>query len=793
MNPEDALVARRLLVRGIVQGVGFRPFVFRLAEALGLAGNVSNTSDGVTIEVEGSAEALAEFAIRLRRDAPPLSRIDDVADEPLDADGRTGFRIGTSLAAGSAATSIPPDVAVCDACLAEMRDPADRRWRYPFINCTDCGPRFTIIEGVPYDRSRTTMRAFQLCDACRAEYEDPRSRRFHAEPNACPVCGPRVWLAAADGATVPADDAIAEAGRRLAAGALVAVKGLGGFHLAVDATHDDAVNRLRRLKQRDAKAFAVMARTLDDVADLVEVSCEERTLLESPARPIVLLRRWRDGGARIGRLADGVAPGNAFLGVMLPYAPLHHLLLEAGPPVLVMTSANPHDEPIVRDNDEAIARLHGIADGFLLHDRDILARTDDSVMAVVAGATRPVRRSRGYVPLSVSLPVAGPTVLAVGGDLKNAFCVTRGDEAFLGPHVGDLANAATAEYFLEAATHLCRLLDVTPSVIAHDLHPDYVSTRLAHALCAGPFPDARRVAVQHHQAHVLSCLAEGGSTGPALGLAMDGTGYGADGTSWGGEFLHVDGGCFHRLASLQTLPLPGGDLAAREPWRIAVGLLVEAGLEDRLPALARRWPNATDEAIGKVARVCRAGHVPRSSSLGRLFDAVSALAGVRDQASYEGEAAIALEAETWGQSPAGGGTVSCPLDGYPWQVDEEDGRLVVATRPMLAAVLRDALDGVPPGVIAGRFHATLLDALTAVTTTLVERTGVRTVALSGGSFQNRVLLAGLLGRLGAAGLDVRAHRAVPTNDGGVALGQALAVLAREGGPTSEVRGPRSRD
>lgn len=763
------LVRFRATIRGIVQGVGFRPFLFRLATELGLAGMVSNTSNGVIVEIEGEEESVRDFLARVRSEAPPLALVEDVQATILPPAGLSGFTIEASRVFGAATTAIPPDVAVCDACIAEMRDPKDRRYRYPFINCTDCGPRFTIIEGVPYDRPLTTMSVFSMCEECRAEYEDPGSRRFHAEPIACPACGPKVILLDSHGEAVQAGDPIAEAAYLLGQGAIVAIKGIGGFHLAADATNNETISRLRRLKQRDRKPFAVMVRSLENVCGLVQIDSFEEKLLRSPASPIVLLRRYKDGG-----IAPDVAPENAFLGVMLPYTPLHHLLLEDSPPVLVMTSANPHDEPIVRGNDEAIVRLGGIADAFLVHDRDILARCDDSVSAWFAGALRPVRRSRGYVPLPLALPVSGNPVLAVGADLKNTFCVTRGDEAFFGPHVGDLGNAATAEYFIEAVTHLCNLLEVRPSVIAHDMHPDYFSTRLAYKLSQHPFRDTRLVAVQHHHAHVLSCLAENGFTGRALGVAMDGTGYGLDETFWGGEFLLIEGGRFDRVGHLETLPLPGGDIAAREVWRIGMAALIEYGLKEHIEFIARSWSGIDPSLFSKVARLAERGHVLRSSSLGRLFDAASAISGIASEATYEGEAAIALERYAL--------KISDTESVYDWGVREENGRLVIVTRPVLECVLRDVINGVPRPEIARRFHNTVIKAIAEVVTRLSIEHDTNVVALSGGSFQNRLLLEGLIPRLRESQLEVMTQSAVPTNDAGIALGQAMAVLAGELSP-----------
>jgi hydrogenase maturation protein HypF len=594
------------------------------------------------------------------------------------------------------------------------------------------------------------------------------SRRFHAEPNACPACGPGLSLLDGFGALVEAPDPLAEAVRRLRSGAILAVKGLGGFHLVCNARDATAVDRMRRLKQRDGKPFAVMSPDVDAIRAFACVAMDEADLLATPARPIVLLRK-----ADLFDLAEGIAPNNAFIGAMLPYAPLHHRILSDGAfTALVMTSANPHDEPIASGNDEAVRRLSGIADGFLVHDRDIVTRCDDSVAAVLAGRTRMIRRSRGYVPLPISMPVDGPPILAVGADLKNAFCVTRGGLAFMGPHVGDLANAATAVWFEEAAMHLCGLLNVRPAAVAHDMHPDYMSTRLATLLRDLLCPDAPLVPVHHHHAHVLSCLAEHRRTGPVIGLALDGTGYGTDGTIWGGEILMVDGANFGRHATLRPLPLPGGDMATLEPWRLAVSILHQADADNLVAAFSPRWP-VDSPRIDAVLGLCRNGRdLPRSSGLGRLFDAVSALCGLCPLASFDGQAAMAVEhaaIEVPGQP-----------DPYPWEVDRAPtGLSILDPRPMVLALAADLLTGTPPSVVCARFQATVVCAYASMAIDVAVATGLSTIALSGGAFQNRHLLAGISRRLLAAGLDVLSQSLVPANDGGIALGQAVAALCRQ--------------
>jgi hydrogenase maturation protein HypF len=751
---------RRFQVRGIVQGVGYRPFVFRTAVALGLAGWVRNTAAGVEIEVEGDPAGLATFGDVLRATGPAQSRVDDVREEALAPSGERGFRIRGSDAPAPG-TLVPPDVATCDACLRELFDPADRRHRYPFINCTDCGPRYTIIRTMPYDRARTSMAAFEQCPACRAEYEDPASRRFHAEPNACPRCGPRLRLRDADGRDAGDGDPLAAVVARLAAGQIVAIKGLGGYHLAVDARNERAVDRLRRAKQRDRKPFAVMVRDLAQAARLAVVGPAEAEALASPPRPIVLLQKV-DGC----ELAPAVAPRNASIGAMLPYTPLHHLLMADRDGPLVMTSANPHDEPIVAGDDEALLRLAGLADAFLAHDRRIVARADDSVVRVIGGVSRPVRRSRGMAPVPIGLPFAGPPVLAVGADGRNVPVVTRDGQAFAGPHVGELENAASAAFLEEVADHLCRLLGVAPSCVAHDLHPDYVSTAIARRLAAAWAVPC--VPVQHHHAHVLSCLAENGRSDAVVGIAIDGTGYGPDGTLWGGEVLRVDGARFARAARLRPLGLPGGEAAIREPWRLAVWALHDAGCADLLPAIRLRWDAVPAPRIDAVDGLCRRGVPARASGLGRLYDAAAALAGTCPVASYDGEAARSVEAAAFGQA----GVTPYPL---AWD-RPADGPIEIDTRPLIRALAGALAAGAPAGDCCARFESAVVDAFATAAAAAARDAGIGCVALSGGAFQNARLATGIAARLEAVGLEVLSHRHVPANDGGIALGQALAAL-----------------
>ncbi len=745
--PEAGRARRGIRVRGTVQGIGFRPTVYRIATELALSGFVRNDSEGVWIEIEGGPDRLTRFVERLVGEVPPLGRIDQLHIVDLPAAGGAAFAVIASAAWTCAGAIVPADAATCDDCLRELHDPADRRHRYPFINCTNCGPRYTIVRDVPYDRARTTMHAFTLCPRCRAEYEDPADRRFHAEANACPACGPRLTFARDGRASAEGEAALQAALAELAAGRIVAVKGLGGFHLAVDAARADAVARLRERKRRPDKPLAVMARSLHYIEAIAEVSDEARRALVSPARPIVLCPTRR--GAHV---APGVAPGLGEVGAMLPYTPLHHLLL-AGVPLLVMTSGNRAEEPIAKDNDDAQRRLAGIADAFLLHDREIHTRADDSVVRSVAGGVQPVRRSRGFVPEPIALGASAPPICAVGAELKNTVCVTRGDQAYLGPHIGDLENHETHAFFTEVIRKLARLLGVTPEVIAHDLHPDYLSTRWA-------LDDGRpREPVQHHHAHLAACLVDNGASGPVIGVAFDGTGCGPAGDLWGGEILLADLVGFTRLAHLRPLALVGGEAAIREPWRLAAAALVDAGLPlDRLA----RFPR-----LAQIVRLI--DRAPRATGAGRWFDAVAALCGLRDAITYEGQAAIELEA------------VAAPGDhgDYPFAITETGGRPdAFDLRPTVGAVVADLGRGVAADVVAARFHRTLALVVVAAARRARALRGVGRVALSGGCFQNRILTETAMRLLEDEGFEVLVHRRVPPNDGGVALGQAAVTAHR---------------
>jgi hydrogenase maturation protein HypF len=778
----------RARVEGTVQGVGFRPYVYRLAGELGVAGHVLNDSRGVVVEIEAPAATVEAFLARLPLEAPPLATVERVVAEQLEELGERGFSIRESPSGGEPRAAVTPDSATCADCLAELFDPDDRRFRYPFTNCTNCGPRFTIVRDVPYDRPHTTMAGFEMCAACRAEYENPADRRFHAQPNACPRCGPRARLAASDGSDFEdpgARDAIEATARALLAGAIVAVKGIGGFHLACLARDEDAVAELRARKHREDKPFALMAPSAAAARELVDMSPADEEMLLSRARPIVLAARRPAAG-----VAAAVAPGAPELGVMLPYSPLHHLLLsDVGEP-LVLTSGNVSDEPIAYRDDDARDRLAPIADLFLVHDRPIETRTDDSVVRVVDGAPRLLRRSRGYVPASLPLPVdCGSHLLACGAELKNTFAVAKGGRAWVGHHVGDLKNYETLSSFVTGIDHFQRLFAVEPEVIAHDLHPDYLSTRYAEEL-DGP----RLIGVQHHHAHLAACLAEHGEPGRAVGAIFDGSGYGPDGTVWGGELLIGGLDDFERVGCLFPVRLPGGDAAVRQPWRMACAWLA-ASCGDQPPLALGVRGRVKPERWRQVSELVRSGVAsPLTTSVGRLFDAVAALASIRSEVNYEGQAAIELEAAA---DP--GESTAYP---FPVRVGEEAGaalaidpadadaplmfdapvpagaRLVLDARPAVRAVASDVELGVPAASVSARFHNALAAATASACELTATRSGVETVVLSGGVFQNRLLLRRTARLLRRAGMRVLAPERLPANDGGISYGQLAIASAR---------------
>jgi hydrogenase maturation protein HypF len=725
-----------------VQGVGFRPFVHNLARRLGLAGYVLNSSAGVVAEVEGDPAALDAFLDKVRSEAPPLARIEEMLVSQVTPLGEHDFLIRESQASEGDFVLVSPDVATCADCFRDFSDPANRRYCYAFTNCTNCGPRYTIIRDIPYDRPNTTMAGFRMCPACQAEYDDPADRRFHAQPNACPQCGPQL--------SAP----IAEAQRRLAEGAIIAIRGLGGFHLACDPRNDAAVGLLRRRKRRSDKPFALMARNLAAIEALCIVSDDDRRALLSPPRPIVVLPRRSDSG-----LADAVAPGNQTVGVMLPYTPLHHLLFTGAPyDVLVMTSGNLSEEPIVTSNQEALDRLRPLADWFLLHDRDIYMRADDSVVRVFEGRERLLRRSRGYVPRAIDLGMEVAEVLACGAELKNTFCLSKGRYAVLSQHIGDMENYETLLFFEETLANLKKLFRVEPRAVAYDLHPQYLSTRYAQDM------PLEKIGVQHHHAHVASCMAENGLRGKVIGVALDGTGYGTDGKIWGGEFLVAGYDGFERRAHLRYVPLPGGDAAVRQPWRPALSYLADTfGPTAEFPDLAL-W-REVPESQRKLVRGMLAHDINtvQTSSCGRLFDAVASLIGLRQQTNFEGQAAIELE------TIADEGVA----ESYPFGLESGD----VDFRPAVERIVAGVLAGVPPSVIAARFHNTVAEAIVEVCRRVRADEKLNRVCLSGGTFQNMKLLARTLAGLRKLEFEVFTHAQVPPNDGGIALGQA--VIATE--------------
>ncbi|MDH6579274.1 carbamoyltransferase HypF [Kitasatospora sp. MAP5-34] len=768
----DTVERRRVTVRGVVQGVGFRPFVYTLATGLGLAGHVTNTAEGVIAEVEGPAEAVLLFCARIADDAPLLAVVESVDHHRVAVAGGAGFAILASSGGGPARTLVSPDVATCADCLAELADPADRRYRHPFITCTNCGPRFTIVTGLPYDRDHTTMARFPMCPDCAREYTDPADRRFHAQPVACHACGPRLRLVRT-GAPKGVDDPVAEARRLLGAGAVLAVKGLGGYHLACDAGDPVAVELLRRRKNRGAKPFALMARELRDIEPLAHLGPEERALLSGHVRPIVLLRR------KPGAPCESVAPGSPDLGFMLPYTPLHHLLLglpgdPPGPRLLVMTSGNLSGEPIVTDDAEALDRLAHLADAWLTHDRPIQVPCDDSVLRICDGAPLALRRSRGYAPLPVTLPLPVRAALAVGGDLKNTFCLGEGRHAWLSAHIGDMDDLATQHAFERAEQQLESITGVRPELLAADLHPAYRSGRWAGRVRGG-----RTLAgVQHHHAHIASTLAEHGLDGTrrVIGVAFDGTGYGDDGAVWGGEVLLADYDGYHRFGQLAYVPLPGGDAAVQRPYRMALAHLRAAGIAwgSDLPCTAACPP---DELRLMASQLERDLNCVPTSSMGRLFDAVSSLAGVCQLAGYEAQAAIELESAALDVAQDAGQDAG---PGYEFGLSSGHSggaELVADPGPVLAAVVADLRAGAGPGRIAARFHAAVTELVRRTCVLARERYGLETVALTGGVFANTLLSTGCAAALRQDGFTVLRHRQVPPNDGGLALGQ-LMVAAR---------------
>lgn len=754
----SGVVRRRVTVRGIVQGVGFRPAMYRHAVACGVTGLVGNDGLGVFVEVEGAGDAVAAFVEGLCDAAPVLAVVDEVSVEVAEPRGATRFVIVESDASTPAQTLLSPDLAPCSDCLAELADPADRRHRYPFLNCTNCGPRYSIVRRLPYDRATTTMADFVMCERCAAEYEDPLDRRFHAQPTCCADCGPALSLRDGSGRSVASDAPLSEAVDRLRRGEVVAVKGLGGYHLAVDAGDEDAVARLRARKHREDKPFALLVESVTAARRIARVDETEADLLTDPARPIVLLAR-----ADRGSIAPSVAPGSRSLGIMLPPTPLHVLLAADVARPLVLTSGNRSSEPIVTDDDEALDRLAGIADAYLVHDRPIQVRVDDSVTRVVGDRQIVMRRARGLAPRPVRVARRFRRhTLAVGAQLKSTVCLGRDDLAFVSQHLGDLENHATYESFVGSIDHLCHLFGVDPEVVAHDLHPDMTSTSHARAI-----DGVEHVEVQHHHAHIASCLADNEVDGPVIGVAFDGLGLGVDGSIWGGEILHADLLGFDRLGHLAAVPMPGGDAAVREPWRMAavhVARCLDTHEIEALDVFSRhreRWAAITSMAASGL-------NAPLTSSAGRLFDAVASLVGLRDEVTYEGQAAIELEQAV--DLDEAGRYGAALLDGEPFEID---------TASIIRGVADDVAAGASVGTVAARFHNTVLELIADGAERARQSTGTVRVALSGGVFQNALLVERVTTRLAADGFEVVTHRQFPANDGGISLGQAVVAAARD--------------
>jgi hydrogenase maturation protein HypF len=765
---EGLLRREAITVRGVVQGVGFRPFVYRLAAEEGLAGFIGNDTGGVTIEIEGPAEKVEAFRRRLKDEAPPLSRIDSVVAQGIPPKGEENFRIVLSDVSGQVSTGIPSDAATCADCLRELRDPKDRRYRYPFLNCTNCGPRFTITRSIPYDRPQTSMARFKMCAECQAEYDDPADRRFHAQPNACPVCGPRVWMVGPDGVEIPSADPITEGIDRLMAGEIMAIKGIGGFHLAVDATNEFAVMRLRDRKHRYGKPLAVMVRDLEAARELCVMTPQEEELLLTFARPIVLAPKRTGGG-----IAPSVAPGIPWLGVFLPYAPLQHLFFaNARVQALVMTSANLSEEPIAIDNDEVLERLKAIADAFLMHDREILQRCDDSVMAQVDGVSQLIRRARGFVPLTVPLPFEAPPLLAVGGHLKNVFALARGRFVYQSQHLGDLENLTGLDFFRESLAHLMHTFEIEPKTVVHDLHPGYLSTSWAKEWAKEH--GKRVIAVQHHHAHIAACMAEHGLEGPVIGLSLDGTGYGTDGRIWGGEVLVSRLEAYERFAHLDYVPMPGGEAAIREPWRMALGALHSAGLQIESTEVLAAVGVKQEDAHVILRMIERGLNTPLTSSCGRLFDAVAAVVLGRGVVDYEAQAAIELEGIAIDEPDELESGYAFEWLGGDWKAHEPAR---ISAGPLWRALFEDLRSGVAKPRIAARFHAGVAAAFTRGAVEARTATGVGQVALSGGCMHNRRLVRLLRAGLEAQGFEVLQHVQVSPGDGGLSYGQAVVAAA----------------
>ena len=756
-NMTKNVIAKRIEINGIVQGVGFRPFVYNLANHFGLKGEVANTASGVYIHIEGLVAKIEFFEKDLIKKIPPLAYVVEMYSHSESLKNFTDFSIVKSKGGSAMTTLIAPDVSVCDDCLNELFDPKDRRYQYPFINCTNCGPRYTIIDDIPYDRPKTSMRHFKLCPSCQAEYGDPSNRRFHAQPNACAVCGPHVTLFDNQQKEICVADSIEKAAMLLKQGFILAVKGLGGFHLAVDACNSGSVACLRNRKLREEKPFAIMSCDLESIRNYAAMESAEEKLLTSIQRPIVLLKKRTPH-----TISEEVAPRNKYLGVMLPYTPLHYLLLKYGFTALVMTSANLREEPMAISNDDAFEQLADIADYFLTHNRDIYLRSDDSIVKHIAGTARIIRRSRGFAPIPIFLKHQVPSILACGAELKNTICITKGDKAFLSQHIGDLENMATYEFFKLTIAHLERILEIIPEIIACDSHPGYLSTQFAEEQ-----QNIRKIQVQHHHAHIISCMAEHRLNGPVIGLSFDGTGYGTDGKIWGGEILVVEEKRFERVGHLSYVPMPGSTAAIKEPWRMAVSYLHDAFGQELWSLELPFLEEIEGQKLKVISEMITKGvNSPQTSSLGRLFDGVAAIAGVRNRVNYEGQAAMELEMLATEKIDS--------IYEYEWVSDEA---YQILPAPIIRGVVRDLQKGLSPSEISAKFHWTLVRLFASLCDRIRREHHLNRVVLSGGVFQNSLLLTGLIQALEKNNFQVYSHKLVPSNDGGIALGQAMVAAA----------------
>ncbi len=762
MSKVSTVALARIRAKGIVQGVGFRPFVYQLAVKYNLKGWVCNTSEDVKIEIQGESKDLNLFLAELENNAPPLARIESISVSYHPPAHYSNFEIRHSIAEEGKYQLVSPDIATCHACLKEIFNPEDRRYRYPFTNCTNCGPRFTIIEDIPYDRPNTTMRSFTMCPECEAEYNNPLDRRFHAQPNACPACGPRLELLDAEGKHIKTPDILVTTGDFLKKGKIIAIKGLGGFLLACDATNKRAVELLRQRKRRPFKPLAIMVADINEAKKHCHISEAEEKLLTSPQSPIVLLQ-WKPEST----ICQAVAPNLKYLGVMLPYTPLHHLLLRESNLPLVMTSGNLSEEPIAKDNDEALRRLSGIADYFLVHNRDIYARYDDSVTFVQNGAVQLIRRARSYAPYPIHLNFHAKQTLGCGAEEKNTFCLTRDNYAFISQHIGDMENLETLEHFETTFALYKKLFRIHPEIVAHDQHPEYLSTKYALEL-GSQYSHLKLVPVQHHHAHIVSCMVDNKVEAPVIGVALDGTGYGSDGRIWGGEFLVADYKSFNRMGHLEYLPLAGGIAAIKRPYRTAIGYIIKLLGEGSLCPELGFLKQVEAVEIELIKRQIETGlNSPLCSSMGRLFDAVSALIGVRGEIDYEGQAAVELEMIAYEDDDRAGTKI------YPYGITENKGVYIVQLKELLSAVIEDSFMGVSKAKISARFHITVAQMIFDMCQLIAESTKINRVALSGGVFQNRLLSGRVLDLLETAGFSVLTHRQVPCNDGGISLGQAV--------------------